>query len=210
MDKSQKGKGNRPISANNVVESLKDLGTTTVKTAAKDLLAETSRDFLRELLGGRIEKKFSGEIAPGESLELTEVFQGKATENQKLRNQISLERTLSQEEKSRVEKEVADLRIQLHALMGEIYSLSMATQGLGEQVEVAAMQVPVNPGVYHLIFFEKLLEFVRSFRKKIEEASIWLTFSNKRAEKKNFWSIYKKHGSKFLLSPDHYLQRSAG
>jgi len=54
------------------------------------------------------------------------------------------------------------------------------------------------------------LEFMKSFRKKIEDAQIWLHASNKRAEKKNFWSTYKKHGSKFLLSPDHYLQRSAG
>jgi hypothetical protein len=94
--------------------------------------------------------------------------------------------------------------------MQEVYELAKTTQGLGEQVEVATMQAPANPGVYHVIFFEKLLEFVKSFRKKIENASLWLHSSNKRAEKKNYWTMYKKKGSSFLLAPDHYLQRSAG
>jgi hypothetical protein len=72
------------------------------------------------------------------------------------------------------------------------------------------MEIPANPGVYHINFFEKLLSFMQSFRKKIDEASIWLGTQNKRAEKKNYWSMYKKKGASFLLAPDHYLQRSAG
>jgi len=72
------------------------------------------------------------------------------------------------------------------------------------------IEAPAQPGVYHIVFFQKVLEFLTSFRKKIEEAATWLSATNKRAEKKNYWSMYKKKGSSFLLSPDHYLQRSAG
>ena len=68
--------------------------------------------------------------------------------------------------------------------MEEVVVLADTTQDLGAEVKVAAMQAPVEPGIYHVIFFEKLLEFVRSFRKKIEEASVWLYASNKRAQKK--------------------------
>ena len=117
---------------------------------------------------------------------------------------------MAAEEKRRVEEKGNELRLKLHALMQEIYNLAKTTQGLGEQVEVAAMQAPANPGVYHVIFFEKLLEFIKSFRKKIEDAGIWLQAANKRSEKKNYWAMYKKKGSSFLLAPDHYLQRSAG
>ena len=210
MDKYQKGKGQKIITQRNVLESLKDLGTGTAKTVKKDLLEASGEDFFRQLLGTKAEKKYTGEITPGESLELNEVYSGKRQENEKLRGQIELERRLREEEKSRIQEKGNELKIQLHALMQEVYELAKTTQGLGHEVEVASMQAPVNPGVYHVIFFEKLLEFMKSFRKKIEDAQIWLHASNKRAEKKNFWSIYKKHGSKFLLSPDHYLQRSAG
>jgi hypothetical protein len=72
------------------------------------------------------------------------------------------------------------------------------------------MQAPIEPGVYHLIFFEKLLEFIKSFRKNIGQAKVWLQSSNKRAQKKNYWASYKKHGGKFLLAADHYVSRSAG
>ena len=210
MDKITKQKGQKVLRQHNVLESLKDVGGATAKSIKTDILAETSQDFIRELLGARIEKKYSGELVPGEALEIGEVFSGKKEENEKLRGQIALERRLAEEEKRRIEEKGNDLRLQLHALMQEVYELAKTTQGLGEQVEVATMQAPANPGVYHLIFFEKLLEFVKSFRKKIENASLWLHASNKRAEKKNYWTMYKKKGSSFLLAPDHYLQRSAG
>lgn len=210
MDKSQKQKARNGVRQQNVLEALKEVGAGVGKTLKSDLLAETSQDFIRELLGTKVEKKYTGELVPGESVEISEVFSGKREEKEKLRSQIALEKRLIEEEKRRIEEKGRELRLQLHALMQEVYELAKTTQGLGEQVEVASMQAPVNPGVYHVIFFEKLLEFVRSFRKKIEDASIWLASSNRRAEKKNFWAIYKKQGSKFLLSPDHYLQRSAG
>ena len=197
MDKV-KTKAQKVLRQQNVLESLKDIGV------------ESSQDFIQELLGTRIEKKYSGELSPGEALEVSEVFSGKRAENEKLRGQIAFERRLAEEEKRRVEEKGNDLKLQLHALMQEVYELAKTTQGLGEQVEVATMQAPANPGVYHVIFFEKLLEFVKSFRKKIENAGIWLHSSNKRAEKKNYWAMYKKKGSSFLLAPDHYLQRSAG
>ncbi|MFZ5933080.1 MAG: DUF5660 family protein [Patescibacteria group bacterium] len=210
MDKVQKQKAQKLTRQQNVLESLKDVGAATTKILKSDLLTETSQDLMRELLGTRIEKKYTGELAAGEAVEISEVFSGKRQETEKLRAQLALERRLKEEEKRRIEEKGNELKLQLQALMSEVYQLAKTTQGLGEQVEVATMQAPANPGVYHVIFFEKLLEFVRSFRKKIEDAVIWLQASNRRAEKKNFWSIYKKHGSKFLLSPDHYLQRSAG
>jgi len=209
MDKGQKPKNLKDIRKANVLESLKDIGSGSTRSLTNDLLKETSRNFFEQLIGVR-EQKYSGEITPGETVELNEVFTGTLEQKKKARAQIAIERNLFQEEKLRTEKRTNELRLQLHALMQEVFSLAQSTQGLGEEVEVASMQVPVNPGIYHVAFFEKLLNFIKSFRKKIENASLWLGTSNRRAEKKNFWSIYKKHGSKFLLAPDHYLQRSAG
>lgn len=211
MDKSQKTKAQKVIRQTNVLESLKDIGSTTGQSLKRDLFEGGSEDLLKQLFGELPKnKKYSGEIGPGESLNLSEVYAGTHEENQKLRGQILFERKLSEEEKGLVERKSNDLRLQLHALTQEILALAKTTQNLGEYVEVAAMQAPVNPGVYHVVFFEKLLEFIQSFRKKIEDASLWLNASNKRAEKKNYWAMYKKKGSSFLLSPDHYLQRSAG
>ncbi|MFV1917766.1 MAG: DUF5660 family protein, partial [Patescibacteria group bacterium] len=130
---------------------------------------------------------------------------------QRLRKQLILERSLRIQEKEQIDQKTGELRIQLKAVQEEVLVLVQSTQEIGDETKIAAMQAPIEPGVYHVIFFEKLLEFVKSFRKKIEEASVWLHATNKRAAKKNAWGAnYKKHGAKYLLSSEHYVSRSAG
>jgi hypothetical protein len=194
----------------NVIESLKDIGNDFGNQGA-DLLKGTSEDFFRELMGMGLPKvKRSGEMTPGESLQMSEVLSGREEENKKLKAQISLERNLSSDEKRLSQEKMQNLRVQLQAITVEIGKLAASTGNLATQTEIAMVEVPVNPGVYHVIFFEKVLKFLQSFRQRIDQASTWLSSTNKRAEKKNYWSMYKKKGSSFLLSPDHYLSRSAG
>jgi hypothetical protein len=194
----------------NVIESLKDIGSD-FGNQSTDLLKGTSEDFFRELMGMELPKvKRSGEMVPGESLQMSEVLSGKNEENKKLRAQISLERNLSADEKRLSQEKMQGLKIQLQSITVEIGKLAASTGNLATQTEIAMVEVPVNPGVYHVIFFEKVLKFLQSFRQKIDQASVWLGSTNKRAEKKNYWNMYKKKGSSFLLSPDHYLSRSAG
>lgn len=210
MDKAQKGKFAKQLRRANVLESLKDIGGSTGKTIKEDLVKPGSEEFFKQLFGAPEPKKYSGDIQPGETVELREIFAGKQEQISKQKGQISLERRLLEEEKILVEKKTGELRLQLHAISQEVYQLAKSTQGLAEEVKVAAMQVPVEPGEYHVVFFEKLLDFIKGFRKKIEDAGLWLHATNKRAERKNYWAMYKKKGSSFLLAPDHYLQRSAG
>jgi hypothetical protein len=206
----QKKKSTQTITRQNVLESLKDIGIGTT-TQAGDLLKNTSEDFFKELVGiSKPKINRSGELNAGESLQMNEVMSGKDEENKKLRAQISLERQLSTDEKRVSQEKSNDLKVQLHALMQEVQKVAASTQNLAEVTQVTMMAAPIEPGIYHIIFFQNVLEFLRSFREKIDLAAVWLQGSNKRAEKKNYWSMYKKKGSSFLLSPDHYLQRSAG
>jgi hypothetical protein len=194
----------------NVIESLKDLGSD-FGSQGNDLLRSTSEDFFKELIGIKpAQKPRSGELKAGESIEMSAVLSGKEEENKKLRAQISLERNLSIAESRLAQEKMNELRVQLQAITVEIAKLAASTSNLATQAEIAAVQMPQNPGIYHVIFFEKVLEFLYSFRKKIDQAAVWLSSTNKRSQKKNYWSTYKKKGSSFLLSPDHYLQRSAG
>ncbi|NMC63635.1 MAG: hypothetical protein GYA55_10785 [SAR324 cluster bacterium] len=207
MADNKKTKGS--IVKRNVVESLKDIGDN-FGDQSSDLLKSTSEDFLRELLGIRQAVKRSAEMKPGESLDMKAVASGQDEENKRLRNQISFERNLASEERSVSENKMNILRSQLQSITVEISNLAASTGNFATQTEIAMIEVPQNPGVYHIIFFENVLRFLQSFRQKIDQASIWLESTNKRAEKKNYWSMYKKKGSSFLLSPDHYSQRSAG
>ena len=209
-NQKQKPRDQKQIKHTSVLEGLKDVGGSTAKSLKKDVLQGTSQEFLNQLLGRKYGTARSGEISPGEILEFDEVLSGRHEETLKLKKQIALERKLREEEKVRIEKKSNELRLQLNVIIQEVSLLSQTTQELTQETQIAAMQAPIEPGVYHVIFFEKLLEFIKSFRKKIEEAKVWLHASNNRAQKKNYWARYKKHGGKFLLAADHYVSRSAG
>lgn len=205
-----KKKSQTVVTRQNVLESLKDLGgSATVQT--KDLLKNTSEDFFRELLGfPRTKVKRSGELSPGETLQVGDVLSGAEEENKRLKSQVSLEKHLLNEEAKVSREKSSELRVQLQAIMQEVQKIAASTQNLAEATQASIISAPVEPGIYHIRFFESLLDFLQSFRKRIDLSTTWLQSTNKRAEKKNYWSMYKKKGSSFLLSPDHYLQRSAG
>ncbi len=211
MSQNKNQKNQQKVKYQNPIETLKDIGASTVNGLGKDILGQMPDDFMDHLFGPPPAKKYTGEITQGESIEMAQVMSGKQELISNERKQLTFERRLFEEERSRVEKKSNELKIQLKMLMDELLAVAKQTEGLAEEVEVAAMQAPADPGVYHLIFFEKLLEFMKSFRKKIEEARVWLHGANKRAGKKNMWGQnYKKSGGKYLLSSEHYLQRSAG
>lgn len=206
----QQQKQRKQFVKTNVLEALKEVGNSTARQGT-DLLKGMPKDFMQQLMGmQRPQRKFEGEINPGESLAVGDVLSGKREKEEKLQKQLGFERTLRQEESALVESKSRDLRLQLQAVMAEVQKMAASTAQIAPQIEIATMQAPVNPGIYHIIFFEKLLEFIKSFRKKIDNASVWLQGANKRAQKKNYWSQYKKLGSSFLLNADHYNQRSAG
>lgn len=212
-------KGNRPgaketrqkqIRQTNFLESLKELGGNTGKTLANDVLKETGAEFMRQLLGLSPKKKFSGEIQKGESLVVGDVLTGKKEFEDKAKKQIRFERHLLEEQKAEVEKKNSELKIHLHAISQEIQAVASSTPKLAREISVAKLTATNNPGIYHLLFLEKMLEFLKSFRKNIENASIWLNATNKRANKRNFWNQYKVQKGTALLNPEHYNQRSAG
>lgn len=206
----QKKKSQNTITHQNVLESLKDLGTST-SVQTKDLLKSTSEDFLRELLGfSTIKEKKSGELTAGETIRMGDILSGKEEQVEKKRKQVAFESRIVNEERKITQEKGSELKVQLQAIMQEVKKVAESTEHLAEATRVSMISAPVEPGIYHINFFTNLLEFLQSFRKRIDLASTWLASSNKRAEKKNYWSQYKKKGTSFLLNPESYTQRSAG
>lgn len=195
----------------NVLEALRDIGEdgfNSIKTEA----ASIPQDFFNQLFGyDKPKPKASGDIMPGQSIEFSQAIEEQKEENQILRAKYANEQRLRQEEKSLVSQKSQEIRAELNTLVQEVSSLAATTKDLAKETQIAVMQAPVNPGIYHIVFFERLREFIKSFRKRIESASIWMQSYNQRAsKKKGFWGQVGKSGSKRLLSSEDYLQRSAG
>lgn len=205
-----KKKNQNTITRQNVLESLKDFGTGTASQTT-DFLKNTSEDFLRELLGlNSTNIKRSGELSQGESVNMKDILNGKEKQISNEKKQVRFERRLLNEESRISKQKTQELKVELHALMQEIQKLAESTNALSEITQTATFSAPIEPGIYHINFFQNLLNFLRSFRQKIDLAATWLQGANKRAEKKNYWSQYRKKGTSFLLNPESYSQRSAG
>ena len=210
-DKNQKTKRQKQIRTRNVLETLNEIGSQAVNTVASEVKT-TSDEFFRQLLGQqkKLQEKRSGDLTPGGSLNVSEVMSGKEEQKRKYEEQIFFERRIFNEEKQESQKKIQELRLRLQAVSSEAMKLASSTANLSQEVKIATMQNPVNASEYQIGFFESIIKLISDFRKKIDSAVIWMQGASKRAEKKNFWSQYKKKGSSFLLSGESYSQRSAG
>lgn len=209
--KNQKAKNQKQIRTKNVLESINEIGSQVVKTAANEVKL-TSDEFFKQLLGRQIknQEKRSGNLSAGESINVSEVMSGETEQKKKFEEQIFFERRLFSEEKQETEKKIQELRLRLQAVSSEALKLASSTANLTQEVKIAVMQNPANASEYQISFFENIIKLISDFRKKIDSAVTWMQGASRRAEKKNFWSQYKKKGTSFLLSGESYSQRSAG
>ena len=210
-DSSQKTKIQKQIKTKNVLEAINQIGSSVVDTAKNEIKA-TSDEFFRQLLGQQkiTQEKRSGDLTPGRSVNMSEVISGKEEQKQKFDEQLFFERRLFNEEKQETGKKLQELRLRLQAIQSEAAKLVASTNSLSQEVRSAVLQGATNVSEYQINFYESIITMVSNFRKKIDSAVVWLQGSSKRAEKKNYWSQYKKKGASFLLSGETYSQRSAG
>lgn len=207
---NQNSSGTNKKSVVNPLELLRDSGKGALDSVKKDLLKPLPEEIAAQIFG-RAPRKFSGEIQPGEALEMKDVYSGNAQKNESLKKAFHLESRLLREEAELIERRTGELRVKIQAIHEEVAKAAKATVELSREVEIAAFQAPGSTSEYELYFLERIFEFIRSYRKKIQNARVWLATANRRAAKRNMWGQnYKSHGAKYLLSSEHYLQRSAG
>lgn len=209
---SKKTGQTKRVQTDNFLEALRGIGSSTSDGLKKDLIQGIPQDILRQMLG--FEKspiKASGEIQPGQSIHFESIIEAEREENKVLRHQLAQEKQLREEEQALIGQKSQELKVEINALVQEVGQLAQTTQGLAKETQIAVMQAPTNPGVYHITFFEKLREYIVSFRKNIESAATWMQSYNQRSSKKRtFWGQVGKGGAKRLLSQEDYVQRSAG
>lgn len=209
---SSKSKRIKSLQRKNVLEQLGDIGTQTTQTIANEA-KKTGEDILKQLLNQqqRVDR-ISGSIEPGQSLVFKEKPKNPEQDEiiKKQQDQLIFERRLFTEIQQESERKLQQLRFRLKVLAQEALNIAKSAGSLGEQAKVALMNDVVIPSEYQINFLQGIIENMVKFRKTIDTAINWMVESNKRRQKKNYWSMYKKKGASFLLSGESYSQRSAG
>lgn len=206
------GKYRFPQNPDTWVETRRDSGsiTPTLDTLSNELI-KAPQDFLDQLLGTNKQKlNASGEIRIGESIVIDHLLQ--TDEQKRLKAQITHERKLRQDEQSLTNTKEKELKLQIHALREEVIQIAKTTSQLTKEAQLAAMQEPVDPGIYHLNFFQEILSSLKKIRRRIEDAHLWVRTMNERSAKRKrlFWGQVGISGAKRLLSSEDSMVRSAG
>ena len=200
---SNKPKSKTPVLTDNFIEQLRSLSKGVGQSMAKDVIGgipETAYDqFAR--------RQRSGTLRPNEDLTLSQSREQNPSQ-QRLQQEVARVR---QEERAVFKQKEQQAQLEVKAIQQELAKLVAVTKDLVDKIEIAAKVEPVNPGVYHLNFFEKLRQAIIIFRKRVEESADWLALFNQRSKRKgHYWNQFKKSGTKFLLSQERYMSTQAG
>lgn len=160
--------------------------------AIRGLTTGVAHDALKSVVGG---PQKTGEMKPNEAVEVR-------PETQPFRKVEFARPVVKQEEQGLSQK--------IEAVRQELKMLAASIKQLNSEVGRAVTEVPVTPGVYHLNFFERLKGILKVLREQVNDSRSWLSLWSNRKEKKQYWGLYKKHGTKFGLSSERTMATQAG
>jgi hypothetical protein len=194
-------------SPENFLEALRTLGKSTaseVKTqAAKAVFTDIPESFG---FGS------SGTLNPNESFSLNQLQEAENQGYHRAESEYSRHLVrMREQEYNRLLQEEAAAKSQIQNIQQEIRSLAKSLGDFAQEVEVATIQVPVNPGLYHKNFYDHLKSVISSLRQKVESSRNWLSSANLRAQKRSYyWTQVGKSGTKYMLSAERYMVTSTG
>ena len=168
-------KPQKKIVVDNPFESLKNVGegiTDTIKEssqeAVKDMWAQIfGVDRYAAKQGGVLEKGKPQEIKPKEKQSASEA-------------PMSYIKEIREAGKQGMSQEAHEIRQQVQAIMYELQRLATASKQIEKTVAAAVGTGVVNPGKYHVNFFEWMFAVVKDARKRVENAGAWLHTTKKK------------------------------
>jgi hypothetical protein len=189
----------RPAAYTNdsILEAIRDLSGGVGRTVTHDVAGKVASDALASLFGAPVKQ---GEMRPNETIQFPVERQPRPMMH---RPEVRSAEKVIFHEDPHVKQQIESVRMELKAL-------SKSMQALHSEIKKAVAETPVDPGVYHVTFYEKLLVVLKMLREQIDDSRSWLTVHSTRQKKVGYWGMFKKHGTTFGLSNERSLATSAG
>lgn len=197
----------------NPIEAFKDIGGT-AKKATDEAVKGAVSDLWKQMLGkGEYaqteakDEKVQGELKPGEELDLRREKKVQAIEPG-----IDYAREIVHSERKIRAEESHESKMRMQEIIIEIKKLTKSSQELSAQFKDIEKidYIPANAGKYHANFVEWVLSMVRSARERVDNAITWTTAIKGKKKQKQYWSLFKKHGTSFGLSGERVVSTQVG
>lgn len=197
----------------NFLEALKassgDMVKSVTNTLGNDFVGGTIKQGVDTLFGSSTnqDQQTDNNESPFDFEEYLRSSENKVRAQQKVKYEYeSQETVIFNRRQQEVEEKIKSIQAELKVLAKEIVHLD-------QSIDTAVAQEVLDPGTYHLNFFEKLLVLLKSLRKRVSESRNWAQVHNSRAKTKSyFWkqSSNKTGGTKFMLSSERTVQTQTG
>ena len=206
----------------NPIEAVRDIAASAMEpfidSAANDLAKGMMTDLWDQMLGTEVGKKqntkTSGEMAQGQEISFSNKGKKEKPQEEKKRNIeagwdyqgeiIHAERRVWQTENRELSTKIEQIMIELKKLAKSSKELEVTFR------DISVEERPVNPGKYHLNFFEWVLSTITSARMRIEDSANWASMFSSKKNKREYWSLFKKHGTSFGLSGERVVATQTG
>jgi hypothetical protein len=187
--RQQQPKKQQATRNDSVLESLRSVGSGVGKTVTKDVAGKIPQDALAALLGGR----------PPQSENRPERGAWPGMHRPEMRPRAPY-----------VEPTEIHLKEQIEAVRAELKALAASIKNLNTDIQRTISEVPVDPGIYHKNFFERIRSILHALKEQVEDSRTWLSLFTTRKKKMGYWGLFKKHGTQFGLSSERTIATQAG
>jgi len=198
---SKASKKPKTYTNDSILEALRDLSGGVGKTVAKDVAGKVGSDAITSVFGT---------LRQGEPVRVPDRNIKPEQKPEKFYPPIARPEARPAAPQP-MKEDQQKLAQQIEAVRQELKAIAASIQSLNSEIGKAVEAVPVNPGVYHANFFERLKSVLIILKEQIDDSRAWLQLSAQKKQKKlGYWGMFKKHGTSFGLSNERSIATSAG
>ncbi|MDO8620823.1 MAG: DUF5660 domain-containing protein [Candidatus Levybacteria bacterium] len=198
----------------NPVEAVRDTLSAVPQSIAKntqDALGDIWEQFLGINKYAKEEaQNLSGDLAEGKELNLKKLKE-EQEKKKDITPGINYTAEIVHAQERVVSQENQETKAQIQQIIVELKKLVESSEELRTEFrEITVEQRVAKPGKYHQSFFEWMLVTIRQARAKVEDSKAWLSMFKSKKAKKEYWSMFKKHGTTFGLSNERVVATQVG
>ncbi len=185
-------------------------------------IATDTIDQILNLKGSEQGKPTSGDLAEGEELVLSKKSKGQneAVDEHSRQEQtphldvepgIDYRQEILYGEKRIANNVQRELNSEIQEILAELQRIISSSKELEITFNnISTAEQIVNSGKYHKSFLKWLLTIVKDARLRVEDSGAWLAMFKSKKAKREYWAMFKKHGTTFGLSNERVVATQTG
>lgn len=192
------------------IEAIKDIPKEIKNTLFDQVGKDLISDLWSQMLGSQDihqAKPQGGDLQPGQELDLRQEKKAVAIEPglEYVREIIHAEKRIQSENQQETKARIQEILIEIKKLTSSSKELEIEFKDV-EKLD----KIPANAGKYHTNFVEWVLSMIITARKRVESAVNWTQALKSKKNQKQYWSLFKKHGTSFGLSGERVVATQVG